>query len=41
LRPDRDARLIDLIAKAAGGTLGIAAAAAVSRLRRRGGPEQG
>ena len=41
LRPDRDARLIDLIAKAAGGTLGIATAAAVTRLRRRGGPEQG
>jgi VanZ family protein len=48
LRPDRDARLIDLIAKAAGGALGIAAAAAVcrfapelGRLWRRRGPKQG
>ncbi len=47
LRPDRDARLIDLLAKVAGGALGIAAATVVSRLmtlwrgRRRGGPEQG
>jgi hypothetical protein len=32
LRPDRDARLIDLIVKAAGGEGGIIAAAAVRRL---------
>ena len=48
LTPDRDARLIDLITKAAGGALGIAAAVAMRRLAlelgkvwRRGGEEQG
>jgi hypothetical protein len=47
LTPDRDARLIDLIVKAAGGALGIVAAVAVRRLasglgeRRGGAAEQG
>jgi hypothetical protein len=48
LTPDRDARLIDLIVKAAGGALGIVAAVAVRRLAlelgrmlRRDGAQEG